>query len=192
MFQDDILQTIMARLEQGPAPFLVAIDGRCSSGKSTLAAFLGEKLSAPVLHIDDFYLPFSRRSALRMECVGGHIDWQRFSHEVLTPIAQGKEILYRPYRPHHDFWEESQKIAPHSIYIVEGSYSQLPELVGFYHYKIFLTVSSAIQQERLLKREGAEKTSLFLSRWIPAEEKYFAACEVRAHADVVSDTSAMW
>ena len=23
MFQDDILQTIMARLEQGPAPFLV-------------------------------------------------------------------------------------------------------------------------------------------------------------------------
>ena len=62
IFFEEIAQTIAARAAQAPAPFLVGIDGRCGSGKTTLAAYLQEKLSAAVLHIDDFYLPFSLRS----------------------------------------------------------------------------------------------------------------------------------
>lgn len=192
MFGEDIFESISARALQGPAPFLVAIDGRCASGKSTLAAYLGEKLNAPLLHIDDFYLPFAHRTALRMERVGGHIDSERFCQEVLEPLSQGKEILYRPYRPHDDGWEEEQKIPPAPIYIVEGSYSLLPQLADYYHYKIFLTVNPSVQQSRILKREGREKTEQFLTRWIPAEEKYFSACEVRSYADAAFDTSDKW
>ncbi len=187
-----MLHTISARAFQGPAPFLVAIDGRCTSGKTTLAASLGEKLKAPVLHIDDFYLPFAYRTALRMEQVGGHIDVERFCQEVLEPISQGKEILYRPYRPHSDEWETEQKILPNPIYIIEGSFCQLPALADYYHYKIFLTVDSAVQRSRLLQREGAEKMEQFLTRWIVAEENYFSACEVRSHADIAFDTSDCW
>lgn len=192
MFHEDILETVTARTQQGFAPFLVAIDGKCCSGKSTLAAYLGEKLGAPVLHIDDFYLPFAYRTAQRMEQAGGHIDAERFCQEVLEPVSQGKEILYRPYRPHNDFWEAEQKIPISPIYIVEGSYSLLPLLADFYHYKIFLTVSPSVQLSRLLKREGQEKTEQFLTRWIPAEEKYFEACEVRSYADGAFDTSDCW
>ena len=192
MFYEDILETITARTQQGPAPFLVAIDGRSCSGKSCLAAYLGEKLSAPVLHIDDFYLPFAQRTAQRMEQAGGHIDAERFCQEVLEPVSQGKEILYRPYRAHHDFWESEQKIPANSIYIVDGSYSFLPQLVDFYHYKIFLTTTPSVQLSRLLKREGREKTEQFLTRWIPAEEKYFAVCKVDSCADATFDTSALW
>ena len=177
MFGEDIFESISARALQGPAPFLVAIDGRCASGKSTLAAYLGEKLKAPLLHIDDFYLPFAHRTALRMERVGGHIDSERFCQEVLEPLSQGKE---------------EQKIPPAPIYIVEGSYSLLPQLADYYHYKIFLTVNPSVQLSRILKREGREKTEQFLTRWIPAEEKYFSACEVRSYADAAFDTSDKW
>lgn len=192
MFHEDILETVTARTQQGFAPFLVAIDGKCCSGKSTLAAYLGEKLGAPVLHIDDFYLPFAYRTAQRMEQAGGHIDAERFCQEVLEPVSQGKEIIYRAYRAHSDTWEPELTIPPHPLYVVEGSYALLPLLEEFYHYKIFLTVDPITQESRLLKREGPEKAAQFLTRWVVAEENYFSACEVRSHADAAFDTSDCW
>lgn len=192
MFHEDILETVTARTQQGFAPFLVAIDGKCCSGKSTLAAYLGEKLGAPVLHIDDFYLPFAYRTAQRIEQAGGHIDAERFCQEVLEPVSQGKEIIYRAYRAHSDTWEPELTIPPHPLYVVEGSYALLPLLEEFYHYKIFLTVDPITQESRLLKREGPEKAAQFLTRWVVAEENYFSACEVRSHADAAFDTSDCW
>ena len=52
-------------------PFLVAIDGRCAAGKTTLAGELQAALGCNVVHMDDFYLPFSRRTAERMARPGG-------------------------------------------------------------------------------------------------------------------------
>ena len=34
---------------------LVAIDGRCAAGKTTLALRLQEKLGCPLFHMDDFF-----------------------------------------------------------------------------------------------------------------------------------------
>jgi adenylylsulfate kinase-like enzyme len=39
---------------------LVAIDGRCASGKTTLAAALKEKLSCEIIHMDDFFLLYRK------------------------------------------------------------------------------------------------------------------------------------
>ncbi|MBQ7909073.1 MAG: hypothetical protein IJ311_06325 [Elusimicrobiaceae bacterium] len=188
----ELCYSLSARAAQAPAPFVVVIDGRCCSGKTSLAAYLGEKLGAPVLHIDDFYLPFAYRTALRLDQVGGHIHAERFREEILGPVSEGKEIIYRAYRAHSDTWEPELTIPPHPLYVVEGSYALLPLLEEFYHYKIFLTVDPITQESRLLKREGPEKAAQFLSRWIVAEEKYFAACEVRSHADAAFDTSDCW
>ena len=187
-----ILASVTERAKQSPAPFVVSIDGRCAAGKSSLALFLAEKLQAPVLHIDDFYLPFSHRTEKRLSVVGGHIDFERFEQEVLLPIRQKKEFLYRPYSAHEDLWKTTQKIVPQHLYIVEGSYSQLPTLLPSYQYRIFLTVSADIQQTRLLKREGECKLKKFLSHWIKEEERYFSACRPDVKADCVVDTSILW
>ena len=55
--------TVMALLEEKlrqqvrqDKPLLVAIDGRCASGKSTLAKDLQKQLDCNVIHMDDFYL----------------------------------------------------------------------------------------------------------------------------------------
>jgi uridine kinase len=47
-------------------PFLVAIDGRCASGKTTLAGKLRSALKCNVVHMDNFYLPFAKRTEERM------------------------------------------------------------------------------------------------------------------------------
>ena len=47
---------------------LLAIDGRCGCGKSSLAALLARELDGNVFHTDDFYLPFPAERT-----IGGHI-----------------------------------------------------------------------------------------------------------------------
>ena len=57
------ITTVMVLLEEKlrqqvrqDKPLLVAIDGRCASGKSTLAKDLQKQLDCNVIHMDDFYL----------------------------------------------------------------------------------------------------------------------------------------
>ena len=185
----EILRVLTERMANSSAPLLVAIDGRCSAGKTTLAARLRQKLNAPVFHMDDFYLPFALRTPRRLSVSGGHMDWRRLEAEILRPAIRAEEIIYRPYDAHADAWKTAQKISPQRLYIVEGSYALLPVLRPYYGYKIFLTVNAQVQQARLRKREGAEKLRMFQTRWIPAEENYFSACLVPQIADAVFDAS---
>lgn len=60
-----LVQAAQKAAAHGPA--LLAIDGRCGSGKTTLADWLAQQLGYRVVHIDDFYLPPAKR------CEG----WQR-------------------------------------------------------------------------------------------------------------------
>lgn len=176
-------------MERTAAPFVAAVDGRCASGKTTLALRLGKELSAPVIHMDDFYLPFALRTPMRLRRPGGHMDFERLEKEILAPVLRGEEVLYRAYDPHMDAWGTEMKIPPQKFYIVEGTYALLPELKAYYGYKIFLTVNKQTQRARLLEREGEEKLAAFLTRWIPAEEAYFSACQPRSCADAAFDTS---
>lgn len=187
-----IRETLAARLDDASAPLIVALDGRCACGKTTLAQRLGAHFHAPVFHMDDFYLPFSLRTPQRLALPGGHIDAERFAREVLEPASQGRELTYRPYRAHENAWGEERLIAPGRMYLAEGSYSLLPGLEMYYGYKIFLTHDKETQRARLLLREGEEKLQAFVEHWIAEEEKYFSACDVRSRADAAFDTSDWW
>ena len=52
---------------------LVAIDGRCAAGKTTLAASLQAQLACNVFHMDDFFL--RRSSARPSACVSLAAMW---------------------------------------------------------------------------------------------------------------------
>ena len=53
----DILNLIEREREASTSfPFIVAIDGRCASGKTTVSKALSEALKATVVHMDDFFL----------------------------------------------------------------------------------------------------------------------------------------
>ena len=84
------------------SPFIIAIDGRAASGKSTLAQQLGELLDADVIHMDDFFLPPSLRTKERLSEPGGNVHYERFAEEVpllYTGKANGTRCALTGRRP---------------------------------------------------------------------------------------------
>ena len=75
---------------------IVAIDGKCTSGKTTLASKLAEIYDCNVFHMDDFFLRPEQRTPERFAEVGGNVDYERFQEEVLLPLKSGKAFSYRP------------------------------------------------------------------------------------------------
>ena len=162
----------------------VGIDGRCASGKTTLARELELLLGAAVVHADHFFLRPEQRSDERLSEPGGNLDRERLLAEVLLPRARGKEIAYRPFDCSTRTLGKEIIIPENSVLIVEGSYSLHPVLIKYYDLKIFLTVSETTQRKRLLSREGAAKAAVFSERWIPLEEAYFKATELSKICDM--------
>ena len=177
-----------ARLTQNGVPAVLAIDGRCGSGKSSLAQLLNELFGCNILHIDDFYLPAQQRTPDWTEQPAGNIDLARFWNEALAPARAGKPIYYRAYSCKQQQYRNAVLLSPTPLTVVEGSYSQHPALASAYHCRIFLTCPAEVQQRRLRAREGTHFGD-FAARWIPMEERYFAACGVPDADTIVIDTN---
>ncbi len=58
----------------------VAIDGPCTSGKTTFAAMLNRRFGGNVLHMDDFFLRPEQRTPERFAEPGGNVDRERFEN----------------------------------------------------------------------------------------------------------------
>lgn len=171
-------------LLESKSSVLVAIDGRCASGKSTFAQALSKKLNATLVHMDDFYLRFDQRTSERYSIPGGNVDYERFLTEVLKPMSEGSLFLYTPFDCHSGNFKETTTVTPQKVCIAEGSYSCHPELYSYYDLHIFMDVDSNTQIKRLLLREGENKTRQFLERWIPLEEKYFTAFHIKQKSEL--------
>ena len=103
MAQNITLETLCsiltAALDQHPTkPLVLALDGRCGSGKTTLANALARQFPASVvLHTDDFYLPPADRVPGWEQTPCANMDLARLRDEVLAPARAGKPVLYRAY-----------------------------------------------------------------------------------------------
>ena len=176
-----------AALIQGGHPAVLAIDGRCGSGKSSLAQLLHELFGCNVLHMDDFYLPFAERASNWTDQPAGNMNLSRFRNEVLTPAAAGQPIPYRAYSCRQGQYRDTALLSPTPLTVVEGSYSHHPALADAYQCKVFLTCPDAVQARRLQAREGTHYTA-FVDCWIPMEELYFHACGVPSSDTMVINT----
>lgn len=186
--KNQILESIRDLLAQKPR-VTVAIDGRCASGKTTLAQALSETLSCPVIHMDDFFLPPHMRTPERLAEPGGNVDRERFYAEVLTPLMAGSTFSYRPFDCSTQTLTAPLSIPPSAVTLVEGSYSCHPSLWNAYDLHVFLTVSPETQADRILCRNGKTAAEVFRSRWIPLEEAYFQAFDIQAKCDLSFDLS---
>jgi len=167
-------------------PVLVAIDGRCGSGKTGFAELLGVlACSSDVVHMDGFYLPWARRAENWRDVPAGNMDLERFRKEVL--LSAGEGACYRPYDcPGDRLLDPVELWEP--LRIVEGTYSQHPSLAKYYGYKVFFTCGREAQTRRLQAREG-DYYPTFNRVWRALEERYFAACGIEAKADLAVDTT---
>ena len=183
----DVIKNLLKDNEK----LVIAIDGRCGGGKSTLGSLLKEKFDCNIFHMDDFFLPFEMKTAERLRKAGENVHYERFEEEILKPLKNNKAAIYRQYLCNKGEFSQSIKVEPKNLTIVEGSYSIHPKLRNYYDYKIFITVDSKVQYERILKRNGKEKLQNFLNKWIPMEEHYFAELDIRYQCDLILDTTMM-
>lgn len=165
-------------------PLIVAIDGRCGAGKTTLAAALEEKTGYPVVHMDDFFPRPFQRTAERLAIPGGNVDYERFTQEVLGPLRAGESAFVRPYNCRTGEIGEPIPVPNSPVFIVEGSYSCHPALWDSYDLRVFLDVDPSVQMKRITERNGQEKAKEFKSRWIPLEEHYFAAAKIAGRCEL--------
>lgn len=166
---------------------LIAIDGRCGAGKTTLAEEIQKKMECNVFHMDHFFLRPEQRTKERLMQAGGNIDHERFLEEVLLPLREGKAVRYQPYDCHLQQLREEVLVEPRIINLIEGSYSCHPALWEQYDLRVFLSVSSDLQIQRIRRRNGEEGARMFEERWIPLEERYFARYELEKRCDMVLD-----
>lgn len=175
---------ILQEKQKGKEPVIAAVDGRACSGKTTLSLFLQEKLSCPVFHMDDYYLPFAEREESWREHPGANMNFRRLEQEVLGPFSEGKRGSSRPYSCHENIFGEAVPFEAGGLLLIEGSYSHHPLLRKYYDLKIFLTCTPALQKSRILQREK-ERAEMFRKLWVSLEERYFENFHVAENADYI-------
>lgn len=168
---------------------ILAIDGPCASGKTTLASLLTSVYECPVFHMDDFFLRPEQRTPERYQEPGGNVDRERFATSVLEPLVAGKPVTYAPFHCYTMSLGKVRTVQPAALTVVEGSYCLHPALRDAYTLRVFLTLPDDVQQERILAREGEGQLAAFNSRWIPLEQAYHAACAPEAVCDFVFSTA---
>ncbi len=164
---------------------IICLDGRCASGKSTLAKRLAEAYSCNLFHTDDFFLRTEQRTPERYAEPGGNLDYERMRAEVFEKIRQGQPFSYRPFDCSVMALAEAVEVESAKLNLIEGSYSHHPAFQDYCDLKIFMVVDPYTQAKRLLDREGAEGYKIFVDRWIPLEEKYFTKLKIRENSDII-------
>lgn len=187
--QNKIVHVIDAQIHKA-SPFIIGIDGRCASGKTSLSSLLSAVYGSPVVHMDDFFLRPEQRTTERLNTPGGNIDSERFLDEIINPIKTCREIVYRPFNCRTMTFNAPVYILTNPYIIIEGTYSCHPILRSNYDLTIFLTVNPQEQMKRIISRNGTQNAKTFEERWIPLEEKYFKYYQIQENCSTSFDTNA--
>ena len=174
------IDTLLSR----KASVIVAIDGPCTSGKTTLAGKLAEIYDCNLFHMDDFFLRPEQRTEARYGEVGGNVDYERFREEVLQPLLSGGEFSYRPFDCKTFTLGGPVAVTPKQLTVIEGSYCLHPYFADPYDLKILLTVDADTQRQRVLERPSFLHDPFF-SKWIPMENRYLEVFRIAHKADLI-------
>ena len=181
-------EALFAELDRrlaGDLPVRLAIEGGSASGKTTLGQILAGRYGCTVFHMDDFFLRPEQRTPARFAEPGGNVDRERFLEEVLLPLRRGEKILYRRFDCASMQLQSAVETAPGKLVVTEGAYSMHPDLAPYYDLSVFLPISAEKQRERILKRNAPAHAKQFFDRWIPFEQRYFDALDVRNRCDLI-------
>ena len=78
---DQIAQALSAN-----GTLILAIDGCCASGKTTLAVQLADRFGGDIVHMDDFFLPLFLRTPDRLSEPGSNVHYERVLTQIVTPL----------------------------------------------------------------------------------------------------------
>ena len=156
---------------------LVCVDGPAGSGKTTLAAQLGDALEAPVIHMDDLYEGWAAGPG------GGAANLRRW---VLDSLAAGEPVRYRRYDWVDGDWAEWHHVPPSAHLVVEGCGAAARQVDALGAFRIWVEADDAERLRRGLERDGEDARDHWL-RWMVDEAAHYEREATRERADVRLD-----
>lgn len=170
----DDFEDLLSNLELNDhRPFLIGIDGRPCSGKSTLADKLTEVLKAEALFLDDFFIPQSDWPKTIVPAFPfPYLRFREFIDGVKT-LAQGHSFHYREYDWDKRNFGAMKTINPESIVIVEGVSVLCDELMPYYTKKVLVLSNRNNELQAIAARESAENLVLWKNLYLPSVELYW-------------------
>jgi len=156
--------------------FVIAIDGRSGSGKTSLAARLHARLAAPVVALEDLY--------------GGWDGLERgiglLVSEVLEPLSAG-----RPARvPRYDWvaaaWGTPWVLEPPGVLIVEGVGAGARRAAAHENVLIWMEAAESVRKKRALDRDGPTFAP-YWDMWAGQEDAMLRRERTPERADIVTD-----
>ncbi len=184
---DEIEAKIEEQLKR-KSSIIVAIDGMCAAGKTTLALNLKKKFQGEIIPMDAFFLPKELRTKERYQEPGGNLHVERFIEEVMIPLSEKKPVLYRKFHCQTMEFSDYKEVPGTSLYLIEGTYSMRQELRKLYDLSIFLHCSKEEQARRIQIRNGEKQAVIFQNKWIPLENVYFKKEKIKKYCDIVKNT----
>ena len=166
-----LAQAAKALPKPADGPLLVALDGRCAAGKTTIAAQMARQYGWGVVHLDDFFC--SRSSAPPAH--GG----ARRQPGPRTPDCRGAGTLRAGQQGSYRLFDcRTMALAPGTvplpqtpIILLEGSYSCHPDLWNYCALHAFVDVEPAEQLLPLPARPG--KAGRFQNQMDPQRGNLF-------------------
>jgi len=158
---------------------VVAVDGPAGSGKTTLAAQLGERLDAAlVLNTDQLYHGWD----------GLAEGAQRLVDDVLRPLSEGLEATVRPWNWLSSSEGERRSLPPCETLLVDGAGCGSRAAAAFLSMIIWLDADPELRQQRALERDG-EMFAPHWESWAEQERALFEREQTRERADLIIITN---
>lgn len=145
---------------------VVALEGRCGSGKSTISKMLE---NVTVIELDDHF-----------DSINDPINLD-YLEELLSNLRVGEIIKEKCYDCRSGNYYFKEKVIS-NVVVLEGVYGYLPRLRKYINYLGYVVIDKKLQLERIKNRSNVND---FIEKWIPREEEYFSKFNFIVNADVL-------
>lgn len=154
-------------------PFLLGVDGRAGSGKTTLAVAVARRLGAPVLHMDDLY-----RGWDGLADAPAHL-----AEQVLAPLRRGRSGAYRRYDWAAGRLAERVLVPPDPVLVVEGCGTTVSPAGQLLDLRVWMDAAPVLRRRRGVARDGDVFAAQW-ERWAAQEADLFAVDGTPERADL--------
>jgi len=156
---------------------IIALEGKCGSGKSTITSNLN---NITIIDVDDFFLRADLKTTDRLNEIGGNIDYALYE-ECLKKIKKNSIITYTVFDCEEQRYKEKTVEIKEKVLLV-GVYSYHEKVRQYIDKLAFLIIDKEEQLNRLKQRK---LYSRFINEWVPLEEKYYNSFDFIGIADIL-------